>query len=98
MKTSGNPVRKINNSQVTYTFVSTSFQFMTDAYQQLNKFVGKWKTRGRIPENGSTPEVFVEGTDTYEWLPGDYFLKHSVDVMMGEDRNQTLEIIGFDKE
>jgi hypothetical protein len=71
---------------------------MTDAYQQLNKFVGQWKTRGLIPENGTTPEVIVEGTDSYEWLPGEYFLKHSADVMMGNDRNQTIEIIGFDKD
>lgn len=68
------------------------------AYEKLNKFVGQWKTTGLIPASGNTPEIKIYGTDTYEWLPGSFFLMHSVDVSVGNDRNETTEIIGFDKQ
>lgn len=67
-------------------------------YEQLNKFVGKWNTTGTIPGSNNSPEVRIQGTDTYEWLPGGYFLLHKVDVLMGDDKNETFEIIGFDDE
>jgi hypothetical protein len=67
-------------------------------YDQLNRFVGKWKTTGRIPASGENPEIKVSGSDTYEWLPGGFFLLHKVDVLLGDDKNETIEIIGFDKE
>jgi hypothetical protein len=64
-------------------------------YKQLNKFVGKWDTTGRVLSTDKTPEVEITGTDTYEWLPGEFFLLHEADVHMGTERNQTLEVIGF---
>lgn len=66
------------------------------AYHQLNKFAGKWNTEGLMISTGKKPGIEIKGTDTYEWLPGGFFLLHKVDVLMGDDRNQTLEIIGFD--
>jgi hypothetical protein len=66
-------------------------------HDQLSKFVGQWRTEGKIPSNGSTPEVKISGTDTYEWLPGNFFLLHKADVLIGDERNQTTEIIGFDQ-
>jgi hypothetical protein len=74
----------------------TNSMSKTDHHKQLNKFVGKWNTSGRIPSTDKTPEVEVKGTDTYEWLPGEFFLLHKVDVHIGDERNQTLEVIGFD--
>src|SRR5687767_9890233 len=65
------------------------------AHQQLNKFVGLWNTTGRILPTTTSPEISVSGTDSYEWLPGGYFLLHKVDVQMGDERNETLEIIGW---
>ena len=67
-------------------------------YQELNRFVGKWKTTGTIPASGESPEIKVSGSDTYEWLPGGFFLLHKVNVLLGDDKNETLEIIGFDKQ
>ena len=67
------------------------------AYNQLSKFIGKWNTEGHIPANGQTPATTVKGTDTYEWLPGGFFVLHTADVFIGSDRSQTLEVIGFDK-
>lgn len=70
----------------------------TLAYQNLNKFVGHWKTTGWIPATGTTPAIKIHGTDTYQWLPGGFFLLHTVDVYVGDDHNETTEIIGFDKQ
>ena len=46
----------------------------------------------------TSPEVVFSGTDSYEWLSGEFFLIHEVDVVMGDDRNETIEIIGYDKQ
>jgi hypothetical protein len=67
------------------------------AHEQLGKFAGCWNTEGKIMATEGTPEIRVYGTDTYEWLPGGFFLLHKVDVLVGNERNETFEIIGFDK-
>lgn len=67
-------------------------------YDQLNKFAGEWTTAGKIPASDSTPEIKISGKDTYEWLPGNFFLLHKADVNVGDDKNETFEIIGFDKQ
>lgn len=67
-------------------------------HEQLNKFVGRWNTEGKILATDTTPEIKVTGTDTYEWLPGEFFLLHKADVFVGEDKNKTFEIIGYDDE
>jgi len=66
-------------------------------YMNLNRFAGRWKTVGRIFQTELTPEIKINGTDTYEWLPGNFFLLHIADVLVGDEKNYTLEIIGFDK-
>lgn len=66
-------------------------------YQVLKKFIGKWNTEGVINDRKSGYEINVSGIDTYEWLPGGYFLLHKADVSIGEERSETHEIIGFDK-
>ncbi len=65
------------------------------AYMPLRKFVGSWTTEGRMvaPEGG--PAIIIQGTDTYEWLPGGFFLLHRVDVLVGREENKTTEIIGY---
>jgi hypothetical protein len=60
----------------------------------LNRFAGNWDTTGTLITKSGT--VNIAGTDHYAWLPGGHFLMHTVDVMMGEDRKQSVEIIGFD--
>ncbi|MEX1193261.1 MAG: DUF1579 family protein, partial [Brumimicrobium sp.] len=67
-------------------------------HEQLARFVGSWNTEGKILETDTTPEIKISGKDTYEWLPGEFFLLHKVDVLIGEGNNETFEIIGFDDE
>lgn len=66
-------------------------------YNHLDKFIGKWNTEGTVLPTTNNPELKIKGTDTYEWLPGGFFLLHKVDVFIGDDNNQTFEIIGFHK-
>lgn len=66
------------------------------ALTRLNIFVGKWVTEGLIMESPAGPAAKLKATDTYEWLPGGYFLIHHVDGMMGDKEVKTIEIIGYD--
>ena len=38
--------------------------------------------------------VPITGTDSYEWLPGGFFLLHHVDVTIGQQQVQALELTG----
>jgi hypothetical protein len=59
--------------------------------QRLGALVGRWRSEGYIV--GEVP-VPITGTDIYEWLPGGFFLVHHVDVVIGEQKVQALEILG----
>jgi hypothetical protein len=59
--------------------------------QRLGALVGRWRSEGQIV--GDSP-VLIAGTDVYEWLPGGFFLVHHVDVVIGEQKVQAIEIIG----
>lgn len=62
----------------------------------LQPFVGRWRTRGQVRATADAPAVEIEGTDSYEWLPGGFFLLHRVDVRIGGQPAQALEVIGWD--
>lgn len=64
--------------------------------QLLAPFVGLWNTTGIQKGDAATPDIPINGTDVYEWLPGGFFLLHRVDVHFGEERIQSIEIIAFD--
>jgi hypothetical protein len=40
------------------------------------------------------PPVPITGTDGYQWLAGGFFLVHHVDVVIGDQQVQALELIG----
>jgi hypothetical protein len=65
-------------------------------YWLLNSFAGKWHTTGSMKAGEGHPDLQIVGTDTYEWLPGGFFMVHKVDVRIGDERKQSTEIIGFD--
>ncbi len=60
-------------------------------HTHLSKFVGKWQTEGCILPTDTDPEIKFTGTDVYEWLPGEFFLLHKVDVMIGKDQTKPLK-------
>jgi hypothetical protein len=58
---------------------------------RLHTIAGRWQTSGHVIAD---PEIPVAGTDTYDVLPGGYFLVHHVDVTVGEHPVRAIEIIG----
>jgi hypothetical protein len=62
--------------------------------KRLDVLVGTWRTQGQIVASPSDPAMEIVGTDSYEWLGGGFFLVHRVDVRMGAEKVETIEIIG----
>ena len=60
----------------------------------LNFLIGTWKTQGKVRADGATPEITFNGTDSYEWILNRKFILHKVDVMMGNEKTEAVEIIG----
>jgi Protein of unknown function (DUF1579) len=61
------------------------------ATRRLGALVGRWRSEGHIVGDAPVP---ITGTDVYEWLPGGFFLVHHVDVVIGDQRVQAIEILG----
>jgi Protein of unknown function (DUF1579) len=59
--------------------------------QRLGALVGRWRSEGYIVGDSPVP---ITGTDIYEWLAGGFFLVHHVDVLIGEQPVQAIEVIG----
>jgi len=64
---------------------------MPEPHSRLGALVGRWRSEGHIVGD---PAVPITGTDTYEWLAGGFFLVHQVDVVVGDQPVQAIEIIG----
>lgn len=56
--------------------------------------IGSWASSGSTVERPGEPAVEIMGSDVYEWLPGRHFVVHHVDVRMGGEQVDVLEIIG----
>jgi Protein of unknown function (DUF1579) len=59
--------------------------------RRLGALVGRWRSAGHVVGDRPVPIV---GTDSYQWLPGGFFVVHHVDVMLGDQRVQALELLG----
>jgi hypothetical protein len=59
--------------------------------QRLGALVGRWRSEGHIVGDQPVP---ITGTDTYQWLPGGFFLVHHVDVVIGDQQVQAIELLG----
>jgi hypothetical protein len=67
---------------------------MEAAMAAWEPIIGSWASSGRTVERPGEPSVSIEGTDVYEWLPGQHFVVHHVDVRMGGGQVNVLEVIG----
>ena len=65
--------------------------------KKLNFLIGKWHTQGEILQGASASSKDIRGMDTYEWVSGGFFILHRVDVFMGNERTEAIEIIGYDE-
>ena len=78
--------------------IGTSLQLPKPAaeLQRLNAFVGKWKTEGQQHAGPVGPAARVTAVQTFEWLPGNFFLIHRFDGRVGDDVAACIEITGYD--
>jgi len=67
-------------------------------HEPLDVFVGVWKTAGEEKGGAERPSVKFTAEDTYEWLPGGYFLFHRFDADMPDGNVKGVEIIGYSTE
>lgn len=65
--------------------------------EQLNAFVGIWETEGEIIAEAEQ-QVKFKATDTYEWLPGGYFLFHRFEAKIPDGDVIRIEIIGYSQQ
>lgn len=64
--------------------------------KKLNFLIGNWATQGIVKATNNSPEIKIKGTDTYEWILNKSFILHTIDVKMGKNKVQGIEIIGYD--
>jgi hypothetical protein len=65
--------------------------------KKLSFLIGRWHTKGEILQGASAASKDIRGMDTYEWVSGGLFILHRVDVFMGTERTEAIEIIGYDE-
>ncbi|MES2762274.1 MAG: DUF1579 family protein [Bacteroidota bacterium] len=65
--------------------------------KKLNFLIGKWHTQGEVLKGTSVSSQIIRGMDTYEWISGGSFILHRVDVFMGNEKTEAVEIIGYDE-
>ena len=65
--------------------------------KKLSFLIGKWHTEGYVLQDPPDPSKEIRGMDTYEWITGGFFILHRVDVFMGKERTEVIEIIGYDE-
>jgi len=66
--------------------------------KKLNFLIGKWHTQGEILQGATVSSKIIRGMDTYEWVSGGFFILHRVDVFMGNEKTEAIEIIGYDQD
>ncbi len=62
--------------------------------EPLTPIIGRWRSSGTVLDADGSVVATVAGSDVYSWLPGGHWIVHEVDVIMGEERTQVLELIG----
>jgi hypothetical protein len=62
--------------------------------ERLEFLIGTWKTEGQVRPEDTNPGTIFTGTDTYEWILDKNFILHKVNVVMGNEKIEALEIIG----
>lgn len=63
---------------------------------KLGILIGTWNTVGEVLETDNAPATTLYATDTYRWLPGNFFIVHDVDARFGSERTRSMEVIGYD--
>ncbi|HSU14348.1 DUF1579 family protein [Longimicrobium sp.] len=66
-------------------------------HDALDAFAGSWRTEGALGEGASgAAGTRVTGTESYEWLPGGWFMVNRWDREMGGSRHTGIGVVGID--
>lgn len=74
-----------------------------DEHRKLEVFVGKWRHEGESYGDGQQADdprasaVPWTGDESYEWLPGGFFVLHRWDAKLGTREFKGTEILGYDE-
>lgn len=77
--------------------MSTTKQ-LNQSLSALEFLIGKWMTKGKVFATSSTPQIKIEGIDSYEWELSGQFILHRADVVMGDEKTEVIELIGEAKD
>jgi hypothetical protein len=64
--------------------------------QRLEVFLGKWTQVGEAQASPYGPAGKLTSTDTFEWLPGGFFMLHRWEARQGAIEIKGTEILGYD--
>ena len=67
----------------------------TDENRALGVLTGKWITQGTIRATDDAKSSQMCAIDRYEWLPGEFFVLHKADALIGSKASRSIEVIGF---
>ncbi len=59
-------------------------------------FLGKWKMEGKQYEHPFGVAAKINVVESYEWLPGGFFIVHRFDGCRDKEEIACVEIIGYD--
>ena len=65
-------------------------------HQKLAAFLGKWTFDGQAQASPYGPAGKLTSIDTYEWVPGGFFMIHHWNAVVGGAANKGVEILGYD--
>ena len=75
----------------------------TAAHRRLDVFIGNWHAEGTSYGDGQDAAdpraagVPWTSDESYEWLPGSFFVLHRWDAQMGKHEFKGAEIVGYDE-
>ena len=81
---------------VTLTGQSSAPRQPGPEHQKLSAFLGTWTFEGQSQTSPYGPAGKLISTDTYEWVPGGFFMIHHWDAIQGGAANKGVEILGYD--
>jgi len=66
--------------------------------KRLDAFVGKWNAEGQAQASPYGPAGKLTSVDTFEWMPGGFFMIHRWDVRQGGVEIKGMEVLGYDSQ
>ena len=64
--------------------------------KRLEVFLGKWINQGEAKASAYGPAGRITAAETFEWLPGGFFMIHRSEGRQGTNEVNWIEILGYD--